>query len=132
MRRMVILLLMAALTQGCATQYASSIGQAADSASTVGFLSLGYTEGNPVIAGNLWLLAVKPIIPFFYHYLPIGEENCRYLDSGTAVAGVGAFGYNVLAVLTHAAVASVAAGIGSAVIAWDWAWRSSKLNCTMK
>lgn len=71
-------LLLAVLLTGCSsipsTPYVATAGQAADSMSTIVALNLGWVEGNPVVAGNLWLLAVKPALPALIQFAP--DESC--------------------------------------------------------
>lgn len=127
----VMALLLCWLLTGCAsvpsTRHVSHIGQAADSMSTVAALNLGWVEGNPVVASNIWLLVAKPLTPALIQFMP--EQSCRPLHRVFAHLGFGPALHNVALL----AGASIPVAWGLAVISLpvmrDWVRRGADERC---
>ena len=119
------------LLVGCSsvpsTRYASNIGQAADSMSTVIALNLGWVEGNPIVAGNLWLLAVKPVAPTLIRFAP--KSACQPLHRAFAHGGFGPAAHNVALLLGASSPVAWGAAVLSILVLWDWVKRGSLEAC---
>ena len=124
-------IILAALLTGCSsvpsTPYVAHVGQAADSMSTVVALNLGWVEGNPVVAGNLWLLAAKPMLPALIQLAP--DEACQPLHRVFAHGGFGPAVHNVALLLGASSPVAWGAAVLSIPILWDWVRRGSEEAC---
>ena len=124
-------LILAALLTGCSsvpsTPYVAHVGQATDSMSTVVALNLGWVEGNPVVAGNLWLLAAKPMLPALIRFTP--DEACQPLHRIFAHGGFGPAIHNVALLLGAPSSVAWGALLVSVPILWDWVKRGSEEAC---
>lgn len=124
-------LISAVLLAGCSsvqsTPYVAYVGQAADSMSTLAALNLGWVEGNPIVAGNLWLLAVKPMLPALIQFAP--DEACQPLHRIFAHGGFGPALHNVALLLGASSPVAWGAAVLSVPVLWDWVKRGSMEAC---
>jgi len=127
----VLALIAALLLSGCATvpgtRYVAHLGQGTDSLSTLLALNQGFVEGNPIVANNLWLLAIKPLLPFAIRFIPPSE--C--VPAHRILAHLGfAPGLHNLALIAGAGTGgAIAVGVMSIPILWSWIYRSAEEAC---
>jgi hypothetical protein len=118
---------------GCAsipsTRYIASIGQGADSLSTVMALNAGLVEGNPIVAGSPWLLAVKPIIPLAFDSEWLPKLACRPIHRAWAHAGFGPAVHNVALLLGAPSAVAWGALAVSVPLLWDWIAHGAERAC---
>jgi hypothetical protein len=127
----VLALTAAILLSGCATvpgtRYAAHLGQGTDSLSTVIALNSGFVEANPIVANNLWLLAIKPLLPFAIRFIPPSE--CVPAHRVLAHLGFAPGLHNLALVAGAGTGASIAVGVMSISILWSWIHRSAEEAC---
>lgn len=112
-------------TGGCA--HIASVGQGADSATTLLGTSQGLVEANPIIAGAPVLLVLKPLLPLSFKYMR--RENCEVATRATAVAGFGAAGWNVAILGGVAPPLAAVAGLGTGALVWDASRQGADRHC---
>ena len=127
----VLALIAALLISGCTTvpgtRYVAHLGQGTDSLSTVIALNLGWVEGNPIVAENLWLLGIKPILPALIQFAP--PEACSPTHRIFAHLGCAPGLHNLALIAGAGTGASIAVGVMSIPILWSWIHRSAEEAC---
>ena len=129
--------LLSLTTISCTTleNYSAELGQLSDSATTVWFVNNGVEEANPVIAGNWWLLALKPFIPTIYRYAVLNtgvedaEAACALGNRAIGHIGYFAAGWNIGVTSLGGGPVAVATAIGLTLLAYKVLENGSNRVC---